>query len=285
MKRLEGVIDISSDDIEILKQHSLFFDGLHVTRLLNVKPAYEVLSEPDLDYLCEKGFVRIVDRNYVNSIFSRQEMYENKELQAAAMQSLLKTDPESQFVANSDEDSDFTVRSLSWALGSDYPDAETVPICRKSLPDGLKEEERRVVLEVAMEQFPMPGPMSAWEDILNFKEDAMEKQWGLRRFLSELSTKKHSEAEIRDHISWTLNEYRNAMKLHHMKVGNGFIEVYVIPVVEVMEDLVTFHWSKVAKGIFGVRKRKIELMEAEMKAPGRECAYVFEAQKRFGRPA
>ena len=38
----------------------------------------------------------------------------------------------------------------------------------------------------------------------------------------------------------------------------------------------------IAKGALSVWKRKIELLEAEMKAPGRECAYVFNARKRFG---
>jgi hypothetical protein len=33
-----------------------------------------------------------------------------------------------------------------------------------------------------------------------------------------------------------------------------------------------------------VKKRKVELLEAEMKAPSRECAYVFDARKRFGKP-
>jgi hypothetical protein len=56
-----------------------------------------------------------------------------------------------------------------------------------------------------------------------------------------------------------------------------------VPVIELAEDLAKFNWSKIAKGILSVRKRHVELMEAEMKAPGRECAYVFEAQKRFGR--
>lgn len=55
--------------------------------------------------------------------------------------------------------------------------------------------------------------------------------------------------------------------------------------IELVEDLAKFNWSKIAKGALSVRKRQVELMEAEMKAPGRECAYVFEAQKRFGRSA
>ena len=53
---------------------------------------------------------------------------------------------------------------------------------------------------------------------------------------------------------------------------------------DIIENLVKFNWSKIAKGALQVSKRKVELMEAEMKAPGRECAYVFDARKRFAEP-
>jgi hypothetical protein len=96
--------------------------------------------------------------------------------------------------------------------------------------------------------------------------------------------KNQAEAEIRDDLEWTLNEYRKAMKIHRLKAGDTFMEVYVIPVIELVEDLAKFNWSKITKGALGVQKRQVELMEAEMKAPGRECAYVLEAQKRFGHP-
>jgi hypothetical protein len=63
------------------------------------------------------------------------------------------------------------------------------------------------------------------------------------------------------------------------------MEVYVMPLIEFVEDFAKFNWSKIAKGVLSVKKREVELMEAEMKAPGRECAYVFEARKRFNRDA
>jgi hypothetical protein len=34
--------------------------------------------------------------------------------------------------------------------------------------------------------------------------------------------------------------------------------------------------------MLSIKNRKVELIEAAMKAPGRECAYVFDARKRFG---
>jgi hypothetical protein len=81
-----------------------------------------------------------------------------------------------------------------------------------------------------------------------------------------------------------LHQYSEAMNIHNLKAGNGLVEVFLIPIAEFVEDLVKINWSKIAKGALGVSKRQVELMEAEMKAPGHECAYVFEARKRFGAP-
>jgi hypothetical protein len=104
----------------------------------------------------------------------------------------------------------------------------------------------------------------------------------VRLFAADLTGKKQTENEIKDDLEWMLHQYSEAMRVHNLKAGNSFIEVYLIPAVELVEDLVTIKWSKIAKGLLGVSKREVELMEAEMKAPGRECAYIFETQKRFG---
>ena len=108
-----------------------------------------------------------------------------------------------------------------------------------------------------------------------------DKEWAFRRFLSTLGTKQQTEAEVRDDIEWSLNEYAKAMELHHIKASQSFVDVFVITPLEILENIVKFNWSKIAKGALQVSKRKVELMEAEMKAPGRECAYVFDARKRF----
>jgi hypothetical protein len=139
------------------------------------------------------------------------------------------------------------------------------------------------VLRVAFQCLPVPGDTCSWQDIFDFKAELRDKRWGFRRFLKALSSKEQTEAEIRDEIEWMVNEYKKAMAIHEIKASQSFVDVFVICPLEIIENLAKFNWSKVAKGALQVRKRKSELMEAEMKAPGRECAYVFDAQRRFGR--
>jgi hypothetical protein len=165
--------------------------------------------------------------------------------------------------------------------------AEIVPILRGQLSDRHPEAPsfgfEGNVLRVGLEQLPLPDDSSPFEDVIDFKIEAQDKQWAFRRFLHTLSTKPQSEAEIRDDFEWCLDEYAKTMRLHHLKSTQGFVEVYLIPAVEILEDIAKLNWSKIGRNILSVKKRKVELLEAELKAPGRECAYVFEARKRFSR--
>jgi hypothetical protein len=129
---------------------------------------------------------------------------------------------------------------------------------------------------------PVPASNSSWPDVIDFKADLHDKQWRFRRWLYSLATKKLTEAEIRDELEWSLNQYTKAMEIHRIKSSQSFVDVFVISSLEIIENLAKFNWSKIAKGMLSVQKRKVELLEAEMKAPGRECAYVFDARKRFG---
>jgi hypothetical protein len=81
---------------------------------------------------------------------------------------------------------------------------------------------------------------------------------------------------------WMVNEYAKAMALYHQALKT-FFEAYTIAAVEVLDDISKFKWSNIAKGAVSANQRQIELLEAELRASGKECAYVFDARKRFGR--
>jgi hypothetical protein len=178
--------------------------------------------------------------------------------------------------------SDIVAHFIASEKNKDHP---TVPICKTRFPIVKSTAPSRfsqTLLCVASKALPVPDDTCAWQDILDFKAEMQDKQWGFRRFVQTLASKQQSEAEIRDEIEWSLNEYTKAMALHKIKASQTFVDVFIISPLEIVENLVKLNWSKIAKGVLQVRKRKIELMEAEMKAPGRECAYLFDARKRFG---
>ena len=181
---------------------------------------------------------------------------------------------------------DYLTRTLS-AIPEPGAEADVVPICRADFPasssntqtDGVSPAS---VLSIALKQFPLPSEDCSWEEITDFIAEKKDKLWNVRRFLHDLASRRQTSAEIRDDIDWSMNEYTKAMKLHHLKAGRSFVEVYVLPAIELAENIAKFNWSEIAKGALSVKKREIELMEAEMRAPGREIAYIYDTKKRFG---
>ena len=66
-----------------------------------------------------------------------------------------------------------------------------------------------------------------------------------------------------------------------MTRNTGFVETLVTTTAEIAESLVKFQWSTLAKKLFDVKHRQIDLMKAEMTLPGREVAYVVKLRETF----
>ena len=184
--------------------------------------------------------------------------------------------------------SDIWVRGAA-AYAQKADDFESVPLCHDEPTSRLfGNEDSSVVpkftdiLKVSLMAFPAPADDCPWETILDFRQELAERKWGLRRFLKGLSSKRLTEAEIRDEIEWLINEYSHAMTLIKAKATYSTFETFLVSPLELIENVVKFNWSNIAKGLLSVKKRNIELLSAELTAPGRECAYVFEARQRFG---
>ena len=284
MRELHAVLELDDfnnfEMLRAMKRQVLFFDKLHIlnkiprelrARFEEDQPWADSINA-ELDFLREKGIIAECDTIYFAKI----------------IHDLLKVDISANDIAEALWFGDSRSRLVALAMCAEGLDAISIrrfewdnrfPAAVEAV---LPKPAVQTVLSVAFSYFPAPNPESAWEDVLNFKAELAEKKWGFRRFLQSLASRQPRQAEIRDEIEWTLHEYRKSMRIHHLKADQSFLEVYVIPAMEVVEEIVKLNWSKIAKGTLSARKRQIELMEAEMKATGRECAYIFEAQQRFG---
>jgi hypothetical protein len=292
---LHGVISIGKEASFTLKKQALLFDRLVIASPPLFSFDFDAFPLPaylkvDVEFLKSKGILldsrdlslplcSVTDQNQMDIKQSRRIF---KEILEASK----KPKDYSRESLKHKLEADLLVRSVAAKINAQKL-FDCVPIYRtemsstlaKSSPEGVTNTE--TVLSVAFEELPMPGMGSSWEDILAFREEMQDKKWTFRRFLKELATKNQTEAEIRDDIEWTMNEYRKAMEIHHLKTTHSFVDVFLIAPLGIVEKFAKFEWSELAKTMLSVKTRKVELLEAEMKAPGKECAYLFEAQKRF----
>ena len=97
----------------------------------------------------------------------------------------------------------------------------------------------------------------------------------------DIARAKLTPLEIEQKLEWLLKEYREHMKVHHMKTNASTLETIVVIGAECLENLVKLQLGKLAKVPFTIRQRKVALLEGELKSPGREIAFISKAQDTF----
>ncbi len=181
-----------------------------------------------------------------------------------------------------------TVRLISVSLTNDQTTATPmIPYPRYGhlLLRGTSQE---TVADLVVKELPVPADDTPWEAILEFRSDPESRRrlFELRHWMSDVSRKvatgQVSEGELEEQLEFLLHEYREHMRLHRMKINTSGLETIVTAAAAVAENLCKFRFEKMAKSLFVFRHRKLDLLEAERAAPGREVAYVVESQDAFG---
>jgi hypothetical protein len=142
------------------------------------------------------------------------------------------------------------------------------------------------VEHVTINAMPEPSETTPLEAILDFRKDpeARRKFVALRRWMARMAKANTPQRELTDELEWLLHEYETYMQLHKMKLEKGVLESVITGAAGMAEDFVKIKWGELAKIPFSISKRKIDLLESELNAPGREIAYVAHAQSEFGNP-
>lgn len=153
-------------------------------------------------------------------------------------------------------------------------------------PDDLTPDANATKSPVAvliLDKFPIPSDETPWENIVAFRNDpaARERRLAIRLWITEMARGEYDLREVHDRVEYLLLSYENYMKEYHIKYEYGLLKSAVVTLAEILEDLARFKFSKVAKVLFSVHDKKLELLEAERKAPGRELSYISLAQRQF----
>jgi hypothetical protein len=139
-------------------------------------------------------------------------------------------------------------------------------------------------VKIVIDKLPLPSDSTPWEQILEFKNDPSSRQnlLLLRQWIRDVSTGNIKYFEIEEKLEFLLGEYRAHMSLHKMKTYPGSVQTLVTTTAEAIENLMKLRLSHIAKSLFEFKDKRIALLEAERKAPGREVSYLIKASKVFG---
>ena len=152
----------------------------------------------------------------------------------------------------------------------------------RNLPNSIKSD----VAQIVINKLPLPNNETAWEQIIDYRNDPENQKnlLSLRRWIRKISTEELSKGEIEEEIEWLMNEFQNHMKVHKLRANTETLEALVKAPLEIIENLIKLKFSKIPEPFFALKKRQINLLEAEINAPGREMSYIIKAQDSFWPP-
>jgi hypothetical protein len=151
-----------------------------------------------------------------------------------------------------------------------------------NFPTGF-ETRQEEIMHLVLRRIPVPDDTVSWKQIQEWRSDpeSKRKYWAIRNWITEMARGDLSIREVEEKIEFLTAEYEAHMRLHKMKYSSGVYETIVTIGAECLENLVKVKWSAAVKSLFSLKRQKINLLEAELKTPGSEIAYITDTKKRF----
>jgi hypothetical protein len=140
------------------------------------------------------------------------------------------------------------------------------------------------IVKLVIEQLPEPDYENvAWEKIIDFRSDPETKRLlnYLRHWITDHSKIEASCQELLEEILYYCAKYEEHIQLHKMKSRKGSLETLLMIPAEMIEGVIQLKPTKTVKALFTFTRQKVELLDQEKNAPGRDLAYLFKARDEF----
>ena len=82
-----------------------------------------------------------------------------------------------------------------------------------------QQEEKATVVQIVLQEFPVPDERTAWERIEEFRSDpnSRSKFFALKQWINEVGRMKLSPTEIEDSLRAHISEYETQMRIHRIE--------------------------------------------------------------------
>ncbi len=228
-------------------------------------------SEKNDNLLDTKILEKIEDAEKLLALISVWQMSGNKEMSRQAFNEFAKA-------------SHLLSRANSQRLNKSNTDINT-PILSgfEGFIIDSPEDKTSNVVKLVIDKFPLLGPEAEIERIVEFKSDVEThlKLQRIRVWISELGKKNLSIPEVEQSLEHLLAEYEKHLRIHNMKFKTGVFQTVILPIADIIENLIQLKPAKAMKSFLEVRMFNLNLLEAEQKAPGKEVAYIAEVNSSF----
>jgi hypothetical protein len=141
-----------------------------------------------------------------------------------------------------------------------------------------------IVAEVVLPHVPVPGEDVSIEALLDFRRDPTTVQQieGLRLWMRRAALSDASTAELELELHTMLHDFQRHMAVADMRATDGALQLAISIPLGIAEELLHLRPKAAVDAAFAFRQSRAKRLEAELKAPGNEIAYLHTAAQRFG---
>lgn len=139
------------------------------------------------------------------------------------------------------------------------------------------------VWKIVIAEMPLLNIQVSWKDVLDFRseEQTQHLSRGLRRWVRKTVSENLSPAQVEDEVRYLVSEYEKQIQIAGMKTDIAALEFVIPPDAHIDGQMVEQNFSRLSGFATIIQNRKLELLEAEIKATGRELALIPKLRKRF----
>ncbi len=254
--------------LDSVKKYYLYFDSIYFNP---EHEPYLLQHDHNFSALFEKGIMKFLPVDKIKSYYEQEK---------SKLKNLIDSEEFSIF---------FQKLSLIYLEKNQI---QTAPVMDSAYIDTFynyskdKKHREAKVLDVVLGEFPyIDDEEEPFEKIIDYKEDpdTRKKFLALRNWMIDIASKELESYEIREKLLHQLDEYRQHLEYHRMKHYSSGFQTLLSSSVYIIENLTKLNFSKVLDKVCSFQSRSIALMEAEMKLPGKELAYIQEVREKFGK--
>ncbi|MEA1884863.1 MAG: hypothetical protein U9N62_10145, partial [Thermotogota bacterium] len=136
------------------------------------------------------------------------------------------------------------------------------------------------VASIILDQIPIIPDMP-YEEVIDFKADPITKRLNerLKLWIAQVSTKEQDQRLVRAEIEQAIIDYREFASRQASKLRLLQIELFLKAPLELIESLIRLAPSRAIGSIVDIKRKRIDLFESELKAPGNQFAYIREIEQ------
>ena len=261
-----------------LKQELLLFDAVGLLGLDSAIEMYEEFPEHNHQYLKDIEF--LLDKDVIFNAFPADffpEFQEIVDINKLRIDSGLSDQFSNDFTIEDDTNCKaFSLRcsAVHHQLKDNLP---AIPVIQPTTFPNGKSLISGDAAHIVIDSFPcLDKEQLSFKDIIELRseKEMIQHKISLRRWIRKVGKEELNKFEIKDELDFLLNSYTEYMNLMKLKYDLGSFHSLVNVCSGAIENLAKLKLKELTNDLFSIGKRRVALTEAELKAPGRELAYI-----------